>query len=46
METDKGRFDEVLRKMIEKSPQKNAEIKSPAKNRVDKKTKRSGQKSA
>lgn len=44
MKTDKGQFDAVLREMIEKPPQKNAEIKSPAKNKVVKKPKRSGRK--
>lgn len=27
MQTDKGQFDEVLRRMIQKNPQKTAEIK-------------------
>lgn len=46
MKTDKGQFDAVLRDMLQKPPQKTSEIRNPAKNRVDKKTKRSVQKSA
>jgi hypothetical protein len=29
MKTDKGQFDEVLRRMLEKPPQKTAEIRAP-----------------
>jgi hypothetical protein len=29
MKADKGQFDEVLRRMIKRPPQKNAEIKAP-----------------
>ena len=28
MKTDKGQFDEVLRRMLEKPPQKNSQIKA------------------
>lgn len=31
MKTDKGQFDEVLRRMLQKPPQKTAEIKAPKK---------------
>jgi len=31
MKTDKGQFDEVLRRMLEKQPQKTSEIKAPKK---------------
>jgi len=31
MKADKGQFDEVLRRMIAKPPQKTAEIKAPKK---------------
>jgi hypothetical protein len=31
MKTDKGQFDEVLRRMLEKAPQKTAEIHKPKK---------------
>lgn len=31
MKTDKGQFDEVLRRMLEKAPQKTAEIHRPKK---------------
>jgi hypothetical protein len=31
MKTDKGQFDEVLRRMLGKEPQKTAEIKAPKK---------------
>jgi hypothetical protein len=31
MKTDKGQFDEVLRRMLEKPPQKTADIKAPKK---------------
>jgi hypothetical protein len=42
MKTDKGQFDEVLRKMLEKPPQKTSEIKGKAK--AQRKPKTSGQK--
>jgi len=41
MKTDKGQFDEVLRRMLEKPPQKTSEIKSERRDRVTKKPKRS-----
>jgi hypothetical protein len=31
MKVDKGQFDEVLRRMLEKAPQKTSEIKAPKK---------------
>jgi len=31
MKADKGQFDEVLRRMLEKAPQKTSEIKAPKK---------------
>jgi hypothetical protein len=31
MKTDKGQFDELLRRMISKPPQKTADIKAPKK---------------
>jgi hypothetical protein len=31
MKTDKGQFDEVLRRMLAKPPQKTADIKAPKK---------------
>lgn len=31
MKTDKGQFDEVLRRMLQKPPQKTSEIKAPKK---------------
>jgi hypothetical protein len=31
MKTDKGQFDEVLRRMLNKHPQKTSEIKAPKK---------------
>jgi hypothetical protein len=36
VKTDKGQFDEVLRRMLEKTPQKTAEIKAPKKERPSK----------
>jgi hypothetical protein len=33
MKTDKAQFDEVLRRMLEKQPQKTAEIRHPKKER-------------
>ena len=33
MKTDKGQFDEVLRRMLNKPPQKNAKIKARKKGR-------------
>jgi hypothetical protein len=32
MKTDKGQFDEVLRRMLQKPPQKTSEIKKPREN--------------
>jgi hypothetical protein len=31
MKADKGQFDEVLRRMLKKPPQRNSEIKAPKK---------------
>jgi len=33
MKADKGQFDEVLRRMLEKAPQKNADLHKPKKER-------------
>ena len=33
MQADKGQFDEVLRRMLKKNPQKTSEIKNPRKRR-------------
>jgi hypothetical protein len=42
MRADKGQFDEVLRRMLQKPPQKTSEIKGKAK--APRKPKTSGQK--
>lgn len=38
MKADKGQFDEMLRRMIAKAPQKNSDIKAPKKAPVRRKS--------
>ena len=44
MKADKGQFDEVLRRMLQKSPQKTSEIKGRERAKRKPKPKPSGQK--